>query len=440
MTLREATSVDQGRPPGRLGAAVVAIVLLTAVALLYFGDFTRAKPVDQSAIGLEGLSVWLNHNDIDARLFYGGEGLDADDVGLRVLPLYDVNLGFDPDDQRTQAEQEAADNLREMTEDVLWSKIRSVPTLVILPKWRWQMPEIGVADRAFLIDQGGINALVNRQFTAAGRVQRPWESRAVLENAEGSEIVLHQPQFVEAGSCDPVFGDRDRMLLGRCLGDRGTTYWLLSDPDLLDNHGLTQGDNAGVALSQLPKLASSGPILIDLTTRIWTFTTLEAPQRGWADLARFFDFPFSIIWAGLAVLAAFVLWRAWWRFGPIEQESDETTAPRASREVSIDVKARLLRLTGHDAAIVRNHIADRLLALSGEIIGPRRLPTDGKLEALLKVVSHRSSSLAVDLRNAIENARNLEKSSTNELLSFVDRVNELIARTRDEFGKPKGHR
>lgn len=439
MTPRKATSVDQGRPPGRLGAAVVAIVLLMAVALLYFADFTRAKPVDQSAIGLAGLSVWLNHNDVDARLFYGGERLDADDVGLRVLPLYDVNLGFDPDDQRTQAEQETADNLREMTADVLWSKIRSVPTLVILPKWRWQMPEIGVADRSFLIDQGGVDALVNRQFTAAGRVQRPWESRAVLETAEGSAIVLHQPQFVAAGSCDPILGDSDRMLLGRC-SDWGTTYWLLSDPDLLDNHGLTQGDNAGVALFQLPKLAAGGPILIDLTTRIWTFTTLEAPQRGWADLARFFDFPFSIIWAGLAVLAAIVLWRAWWRFGPIDRESDETTAPRASREVSIDVKARLLRLTGHDAAIVRNHIADRLLALSGEIVGPRRLPADGKLEALLKVVSHRSSSLAVDLRNAVENAGNLEKASTNELLGYVDRVNGLIARTRDEFGKSKGDR
>lgn len=423
---------------------MVLVIVGLVAALFYFADFSRSMSLNRSAIGFQGLAVWLDHNDIDATIFYGGDAIETDDFGLRVLPLYDVDLDAQAPATQSDTERTFQETLHDMPAGVLRSKMRSIPTLVVLPKWRFGMPETGVARRSFLVDEDNLNRLVSRQFPDAGSVRRPQGSPLILDQPNGDRIVLHQPQFVGAGVCDPILGDDTRMLLGRCVSDDGMEYWLLSDPDLLDNHGLTQGDNAAVAVDQLSKLAAGEPIVIDTTNRVWTFARRDAdvptPTRSWVDLARFFAFPFSIIWISLVLLAALVLWRAWRRYGPVDTVSSDEAAPKASRDASIEVKARMLRLTGHDAAIVRTHVGNRLVALSAEILGPHRGRGADGLNALLRAAARRSVSLSNDLRNCLEHSKITEKSSARDLLNYAEHVNDLITRTRNEFGRSESGR
>src|SRR5262249_7333199 len=104
----------------------------------------------------------------------------------------------------------------------------------------------------------------------------------------------------------------------------GETYWLLADPDLLDNHGLTQGANARLAAEVLPQLADGRPVIVDLTTStIFDTAPKEEPRRSWSELLRFLAPPFTAAWAAFLLMVVLVLWRAWIRMGPIDAVGDQ---------------------------------------------------------------------------------------------------------------------
>src|SRR5258708_2143829 len=69
---------------------VLIVAVIAAIALTFGGG---GFGVDGSAIGFDGLVAWLSKGGTEARTFKGGDHLTSDRVGLRVYPLYDVDLG-----------------------------------------------------------------------------------------------------------------------------------------------------------------------------------------------------------------------------------------------------------------------------------------------------------------------------------------------------------
>ena len=127
-----------------------------------------------------------------------------------------------------------------------------------------------------------------------------------------------------------------------------------------------------------------------------------------------------------------MLWRAVTRYGPLARAYDEE--PRASKEISIAAKARLLRLANHDVALLASHIRARLAHLAAELLGPHRPVDRDPLMILTQLIERRSPELADELRAASA----LPKTATispAEVLRRLDRFENCYDRVTHEFGR-----
>jgi len=433
---------------------VVALALLGGLFFLSQGP--RGVSLNRSAIGFDGLPLWLAENEIEARSFYGRAVLDDEDVSLRILPLYDVNLGSDKHDTNDD-EPAMAETDRDIEHWVVHGKIRRQPTLLVMPKWRAGVREFGALHPELLISsRSQVGLLAELRGNIGQNLHRQTERTGVTGSTPaGEQYVLHYPQTLMDSGCVPLIGSQSEMLLGRCTLD-DTPFWLLTDPDLLNNHGLSQGDNAETALTLIPSLGDdTGEIVLDLTTSIWIRALgggarpwdgnprnryrRNQEQRKWSDLARFFEYPFSVIWWSFACLSALVFWRAWRRYGAADARTDEEGGPRASRLVSMDTKARLLRLTGRDDALVQTFIDARLESLADDILGAHRQRGKDGQNSMMAAISRRSPELANEFTPFRANAFNSD-TAQDILVRHVAALDELIERTLNEFGRPRHNR
>ena len=427
-----------------IGIAVFAAALVV-LALLWLSDRAE-RDLPRSAAGFAGLVAWLDENGLDARSFRGGVYLVQGEVGLRILPLYDTDLDRDRELPETSEEVVAQTSEDDIVRHVVAAKIGLLPTLVVLPKWRTGMRALGVAHRELLIPGAEVARLMEQLPGRGGRVRR--DPAGYVERSlpgAGGVIGLHHPQTLAGSGCTPLIGTGSDMLLGRCAlpgakaggaEERMSHFWLLADPDLMNTHGLTRAGNAGVALGLVRGLAAGQPVVLDLSSDVLTVgpSRPEDESRGQSDWARLFAWPFAMVWIGFALVALLVLWRALTRYGPVAHPYED--APRASKEVSIDAKARLLRLGRHDRALLAAHIRHRLARVAAELAGPQAASGD-PLAVLTRLVGRRAPELAHELT---ESARlpNYRRDWSGVLLGRLDRFEACLTKVRNEFGRAAG--
>ena len=158
-------------------------------------------------------------------------------------------------------------------------------------------------------------------------------------------------------------------------------------------------------------------------------------ERTWEDFARMFRWPFTMIWIAFGCLAALVLWRAIVRYGPVVQAyADE---PLASKEVSIDAKARLLRLAGQDGPLLADHVKARLVHLAAEILGPHRQANRTPAELLEGLIARRDPNLAHELMTAADIPEGLPP---DDIIHRLDRFETCYDKVIYEFGRTPGTR
>lgn len=440
-------NANPGDKPGANPSATAGIVItvaLVAVVVLY-GLFSGASGIrlDRSPAGFEGLALWLESQDVEARMFRGGDSLTEERVGLRVLGLHDADLEVAAPRAETKRERLRADTQREIFGRIVVRKAESLPSLVILPKWRAGVGPLGVAHPELLIDAESVarvfNQIVPREPGSAptlirsdGWVDRGWRAPQLLSG--NRLLALYHPQMIRGAACETLIGRDDAMLLGRCaLRDR--TVLVLTDPDLMNNHGLAQADNDDIALSIIKRFADDKPVLVDVTTQLWTsFGGGRAPerQREWSELWRFFEPPFTALWLALGLMTALAFWRSWVRDrAPIPPEADGV---EASRQAAIDAKARLLRLSGHDAELTRAHIADRIQALAAEVLGPHRAAGAAGVAQLRRAVARRAAPLALQLDEFSRPDLPRAEAPLAELLAHLDRFDAFASQVRAALG------
>lgn len=450
MSAEESAAGPAGRARPVNAIIIGAVVLAVLAGLWLFGRGERE--VQRSAVGFAGLVAWLDENGVEARAFTGGGFLVEGEVGLRVLPLHDTDLTTERVPPETPEALVAQTSETDLDLDVVADKIALLPTLVILPKWRSGVRVLGAAHRDLLIPDRELNRLVGQLPEAGGRVQR--DPAGYIEvDAPPGRIGLFHPQVLADSGCEAVIGTDARMLLGRCPlpapededSARPDHFWLLADPDLMNNHGLALAGNAGVALGFVRGAAGGGPVVLDLSDEVATVDADwldERRERSWEDLARLVEWPFGVVWLAFGGLAVLVLWRALVRYGPVERAEDGE-AMHASREVSIDAKARLLRLADHDAALMRLHFASRLQQLAAELLGPHRPAGADPLALLTGLVGRRKPELARELAEAArlpDEPRGRAGPRADDLLGRLDRFEDCIVRIHDEFGRAAGAR
>ena len=232
-------------------------------------------------------------------------------------------------------------------------------------------------------------------------VSFPYQS----SSGEAQEATTYAAQMFSAQGCAPILGTEEAMILGSCplaMAGLETTVLVLSDPDLINNHGLALGDNAFVAADLLTRLAADKSVIIDYSHDNWLSRAENQVQRDrtWADLKRFFAPPFALMWIGFAVAAFLMFWRAALRFGPLHPEHNSIGA---SKMMAIGARARLMRLSNRDGALVTDYSKARLAATATTLFGAVHARALSNPEAFLAYTQRRHPEHA----NALTETLNL---------------------------------
>jgi hypothetical protein len=261
------------------------------------------------------------------------------------------------------------------------------------------------------------------------------ESRFDYVSTGGRRLgaALYVAQVFEGEGCTPVIGRAGAMVLGRCpmtVGGTEVEVHVLGDPDLFSNHGMRLGDNALIARDLIADLAGEGRVIVDYSRRNWLVEARSHthPDRTWADLARFFAFPFTLLWVGAGLTLALFIWRGSLRFGPV---TGGAAALAASKSVMIGARARLMRLSGQDGAMLKAYAHARVASAAHHVLGPAHA---GEAKpALLRFAERRDPALAARLRDALARIEALPDHLPPEAaIAIVDDLETLLEQLNDD--------
>ncbi|PUB17484.1 hypothetical protein [Yoonia sediminilitoris] len=409
---------------------------ITALLLLFMYGGGGNTGIDRSPIGTTGLSVWLEENDIRTDRSHRRTTLTEQDIALRILPLYDVELDRDAPVTANREERRSGDNLRDIDRSIYYEKVRYVPTLVALPKWRAGVLELGLVDKQLLIPTFRLKNLRASMNVPNLRIVRPTDKFL----ADRSGVTLYAPQLFETesvrGDCRPTLSLDAGVLIAQCAIYDAMPHYILSDPDFMNNHGLALGDNAAIALDVINGLVDGrdGTVYIDTASDILLAPTPDAPReirpRTTEEISRFLTYPFSLIWIGACICFVVLLWRGLIRFGPPGRVGDGRIA--ASKTASIESKGYLLRLAGEDHALLRAYVTDKMVAVGHDIMGRHVQIERPKLIKRLKAIAPK---IAPDLEAALEAVDQMDAQTTRaDLTRLAERFEEIYRRLRDELG------
>ncbi len=422
----------------RLDWVIVGVVVAVCVGIFLYVMAGRQYALRESASGFDGLDRWLNSQSHITQSFTGGWPLDRSTVGLLVQPVYDTRLDTDRNAARTKEELLLqADEFDQETE-VIRDKVQSVPSLVILPKWRSGMRLTGFGHPFLMSPRAEIQTILHQiAGTDVGPMalaRRPFSDYALAADPQLKARIYAAQTFAGRG-CDPIVGRAGEMLLGACPlpgSEDGQKVYILSDPDLLNNHGLTLGDNAWIAAQVLPEIAGDQRIIIDYSDQNWLTAPelVEARERTWDDLKRLFEPPFRALWIGAGLLLALAIWRGGVRSGPV---IDIAPTLGTGKRMANRARARLMRMTDQDGAMLSDYVDTRLRARAAAVFGSTYKTMGTPEEAYLKYVRARKPDLAARLDALIQTIRALPPHlAAADAISHIDQFEMILEHLADE--------
>jgi hypothetical protein len=416
----------------------VVILALAAFGAIWLLTRNEEGPLSRSAIGHEGLITWAREHNVDIWGSTIGE-VQASQIGLRILPLFDTDLTSQFVKPDTQVEYLQTGDENDLSLEVIVEKTRLVRTIVVAPKWTRAMRLSGYAHESLLLDTNDVERPLRQIGNLPTRIARPEDKAITIAPyygfLDGGTVTLYAPQLFHPDlpeNCSSLMGNRSGHLLVDCA-DKKNSVLALSDPDLIDNHGLNLGDNAQLVLRLLETLSDSKPVIVDYSNRI--FLTPDPPlihKREWSDLLRFFAYPFSLIWLGAAVVTLLAIWRSGVRFGPPREVFADAIG--ASKAVSIAAKGRLLRLSGNDRELMEAQADNLVQDLASDLLGPHRRADS--LRQIISVVARRNPALAAELSAAHAHVMTVRHDApVSHMLDLLSEFEAKLEKVRHEFGR-----
>ncbi|MFU1476226.1 hypothetical protein ACM25N_00320 [Roseovarius sp. C7] len=366
----------------KMPMVVVAGLILAGLAglILLRGD-SQSRFVDRSVIGTYGLAALYETEEIPLRRSNPRLHPAQDDLAFRILPLYDLDLLSETPRPEDEAELFAQTTQKDLGLDTLMIKLDELPTVMILPKWKTGFIQTGIAHDETLIEPRRFTTLFSQLEFEDMRL-RHGGPEFLRGRLFGSEIALFQAQGIPRSdlpdACRPEATLGGTVYVMACdLFDTAHSTWIVTDPDLLNNHGLGLGENTGFALALAARFGGEISKDIYLDTSPDLLVDFERAHderveytRNSEDLGRMFDYPFNVLWAMLLLVLGVVYWRGARRFGPLRRDTGAPEGHALSREASITAKGRLLRLSGHDGHLVSDFARAQLLELTRQVFGP----------------------------------------------------------------------
>jgi hypothetical protein len=375
---------------GRLAALLVvisAVSLLGLVVLFAYAPDLRSESsnggdaVSRSAIGFAGLRELLNLSGVASEVDRGPLARPDSRPSLVILT------------------PEAGTPAREIAEYEFTS-----PTLIILPKWL-VMPLISREDwvsKYGALPNGTITGMLQQIVPGVTLVTRPGDARniAVMPGPTaptgfGAFSLPRVEQLRTIGGARSLLIARDHGPILAMANHAGQPVYILSDPDLMNDHGLSDQATARAALTIIAHLRQgTGPVRFDVT--------LNGLGRDPSLLRALFQTP--LVGATICALlaAALIGWHAASRFGaPV---APGQVFARGKKMLAANT-ADLLRTMGREGTMAPRYVQSaRDMALAR--LGVRRASAPEQDELL--TIIERGSGLGVtyaELAREAEDAR-----------------------------------
>ncbi len=358
----------------KYGPILFLALFLGLAALAVFG-LSWETDYDRSPLGSKGLQVWLQAKGIPIVRADGHTARASSELSLRIVPLPIVQA--DAATTREGGKKEAGN----LAPWIYEARLYELPTLIILPKWRGSVLDDEVARESALVPFSDINNELNRADLSNLYLKRLGpefeEAPQTLQPGQTQKIKLYRAQVFDRATipdqCEEIAGIDAGALVLQCEDDY--LVYVLSDPDLLNNHGLALGENAAFALSLIKELRGTDttkPVYLDTSGKL---LDSEKPvdegrtyERSTSDLARFLAYPLSVIWGAILLVAALCFWRGAYRFGPALSEAAGNI--EISKTAAIEATARLLRLSGNDGRMATQFVQHLLADKAALLFGP----------------------------------------------------------------------
>jgi hypothetical protein len=348
----------------------VALSFLAAVLLGVYGrDLESPRPghdtFSYSALGHRGLAELLRA------------------MGLGVVSRQS-SRGGTPGRERplVLAEADDKEHIKDLRDEAAKA---AAPLVLVLPKW-----EVGPPDRKHPDWLASADLLapeeVQRQtaelgvgtvaVVRSGRVETctaTWGGAATELRIQAAPAQLLEP----SPGLQPVIACPRGLLIARLAAEKaapGPATYLIADPDILNNHGLDQGENATAVFDFLTRGLGATGVVFD--------ETIHGYHRVPGLLAEALRFPMVLAVLQSLVLLAVVLWAGMGRFG---KPLPSTAALAAGKEALIDNTAKLLAAGGHAGDGLRRYFAQTTRSVAAHYFLPPDLPEGERLARLQRL-------------------------------------------------------
>jgi hypothetical protein len=299
-------------------------------------------------------------------------------------------------------------------------KLAAPRLLIVLPKWRvtrdkdkpsWvskaDLLPASAARQTIALVMGGRSEVFREEWPSE------WPINDIGFTPKGAGAV----QLLSSDKIRTVVGGGNGALVGEIIeGDR--RILILSDPDVMSNHGIGRGENAVFMLALIDALRfwnnddPDAPVVFDETVHGWLET------RG-SPAGLLFSFPFAVVTVLACCSAALAALAGMGRFG----------APRAGmpglcfgRSHLIDNSARLLDYGGHHAVVLARYARMTIRLAAQSLHAPAGLDEQAAAEWLDRVGRARgvSRSCSAILRNTTDLG-----TGERHLLKLIENAREI---------------
>jgi Domain of unknown function (DUF4350) len=294
-------------------------------------------------------------------------------------------------------------------DDAIAALLKAEKVLFVLPKWKGLPSEehFGwvrlVQQRSILDPKWAVKLVASRADVVREEGTFQWTT-----NELGLTPNVRTPlQLISGSGLRPVIASEKGMLVGE-LVERNRRVLVLSDPDVIANHGLARAGNAALAVALIKRLrGASGTVVFDETIHGYT-----APAEN--PFSLLFRFPFVIATVQGLIAVALLLWATLARFGAPQSVPPPLSAGRAGL---LQNMAKLIEFTGHQQVMVRRYVEETLRHVARQLHAPRALTGDALVAWLKRVGGARG--VTVDCGALLRQARELGGAGRRDQTSLV---------------------
>lgn len=304
--------------------------------------------------------------------------------------------------------------------------------LLVLPKWRGGQDPVNPSWIGSVepMPAPAVEQILH-EIDPDAALRRIGQTPSWTTNDLGSVPVLASPQLIDSKELTPLVASPQGILVGETWLEDGQRLWVLSDPDVISNHGIGRGDNAALALAivDAARLAD-GAVVVDETIHGYA----AKPNL----MRRLLELPYVVVTAQAAVAIAVLLWAATGRFGaPVAMRR----AIEPGKAVLIRNAASLLMHAGHAPEILQRYMEATMRHVAHLVYAPADLGGTALDEWLDRIARARGiEATCAQLRRDVQVSAAIGGVDGRALVAAADRLHrwrtEMIDGSR---GHPRRH-